>query len=529
MKSLQRWIGPWMVAVVTTWGLGNPVFADSPVFQQGIDSEERIQSISLQGDTWCPYGAADCNRCVQNVEAAVDNLTDSGDQLGFYLGAGHPGLRNKVIGSDYHWQGIQRLSGANNPFFVVTSNHADHARLSVVEMASRDASGFRLRSNKLAPNQPDWRNAPPRVDRIVQSVELTRQSHHPGGISVLGQKVIVPYLGYQPLGQPHTMAALDIVDVSDPYRPRSEGVFTYDWTEAHFATAAKLADGRYLMMGGTCDAERSCDRGRNLNLFFFLSRGGSLTFDQDEGFFWNARQAVAGAQNRLPLLAVAGLTTDVVSYQNMNLITECHTGQLYLIGTSEDKEQAQGWLHLFKADVMVPAEHITDIRLTVVRKKRVYCQGQLDAHGCNLHAAGGVYVDPEGSLYLYATEHFNDGPDHSVRMREFHPKFPVTTDCTEDNGWVALFQGRDFTGVHMLIDLVDRDRRDYRSFTRAYNFDNQTSSLAWCAPAGSRMVLYDDTYYHSRPFAVQGTGTLESIPVLERAWDDTFSSFQFLR
>ena len=45
---------------------------------------------------------------------------------------------------------------------------------------------------------------------------------------------------------------------------------------------------------------------------------------------------------------------------------------------------------------------------------------------CNLAAAGGTYVDPDGQLIVYGTEHRADGPGarENMKMMEFRSRDP---------------------------------------------------------------------------------------------------------
>lgn len=76
------------------------------------------------------------------------------------------------------------------------------------------------------------------------------------------------------------------------------------------------------------------------------------------------------------------------------------------------------------------------------------CQAHLD------DGAGGAYVDPQGTLFLYATEHDNLGPEGSVKAMEFRPQ-PHHTCTTITDAWVELCQDDTFGGVNLMVDYVD--------------------------------------------------------------------------
>jgi hypothetical protein len=49
----------------------------------------------------------------------------------------------------------------------------------------------------------------------------------------------------------------------------------------------------------------------------------------------------------------------------------------------------------------------------------MYCANSGEDAQCNLDAAAGAYVTPSGELHMYAAEHDNDGPEGSIKMKEF--------------------------------------------------------------------------------------------------------------
>ena len=112
--------------------------------------------------------------------------------------------------------------------------------------------------------------------------------------------------------------------------------------------------------------------------------------------------------------------------QNLNAINECGTGKIFLLGTTEDEDEdpKESWLYLFEAQLTFSSlTRVSNANLKMVDRRRLYCSGLSDGFGCNLHAAGGAYVDPDGRLFIYGSEHYNDGPDDTVRMKEFPPLY----------------------------------------------------------------------------------------------------------
>ena len=137
------------------------------------------------------------------------------------------------------------------------------------------------------------------------------------------------------------------------------------------------------------------------------------------------------------------------------------------------------------------------VAIRKVANKRLFCDGN-----CNLDAAGGAYVDPGGRLYVYGTNHDNDGPVAgggpfgcsgslcSTSFAEFRPVPHGTCEVIED-AWAELNDDIRFGDRSLMIDFVDRFREDYSNFDRAEGFEDKTSSVRWCIPAGASLRLWE--------------------------------------
>src|SRR6185436_15317082 len=106
---------------------------------------------------------------------------------------------------------------------------------------------------------------------------------------------------------------------------------------------------------------------------------------------------------------------DFGDYQNLNLVTQCD-GTLFIIGTHQSTLSQQDFADTFRVDNGTGDEVV----LTKVGARHLFCE-DFGPQQCNLDAAGGVYLDPEGHVIVYGTEHDNDGPGGSVKFREFRP------------------------------------------------------------------------------------------------------------
>lgn len=163
-----------------------------------------------------------------------------------------------------------------------------------------------------------------------------------------------------------------------------------------------------------------------VNLYFFISDpGASLTNGA-------AQFHLSGV---LPLNSGDTWLNGWNDYQNINLVTDCADGQLYLVTLSRDGASGDGifpncsnnpfggyggddYVKIFRVDMtfdpMTGLLEDFSIGTAPLAQQHMFCHDT-----CNFDAGAGVYVGPGGSLNVYATEHDNDGPNGSVKMREY--------------------------------------------------------------------------------------------------------------
>ncbi len=513
-----------------------------------------------KGWTATSKGSEDCNPCVNNVAASVNTLRDHGETLGFNWGDNYP----KVTGSGTkrHWQGVQRLSiipGTNlkMPYVVVSSSHGEQsfpfpflpqqpAHFGVVELASRDSDGLRLRSNRLILGQLT-RNVPPNSqDRIVKSVNLTdpttAQYWHPGGIQTIGKYLLI---GAHSSNAMDSSAVISLFDMASPQTPVPV------WQEKFFQNfvnsmgIVKLEDGKYLMMRATASA-------RELDFWIGSTLedvSGFLTDDQDTGFWdrWYHDEIEATGTNWLFNCDYIIYDDGDKGYQNTNLVTDCQTGEIYLIGTHGrcpgPFRLGSDFVDAYRVDV--PKTRTNDpfgpgegVVITKVAKRKMYPSANSGNFEGDLQGAGGIYVSPDNKLYVYATEQGTDGPEGSVKMIEFGPEEGRSIVNTMNEAWVELYEHRHFRGRSVILDYVDRDLRDYDDFANVEEFvggpDTSralTSSVLYAIPAGSQLRLFAGRNQAGAYFELVGSGRVERIPDLADHFlsdgssaDDTFTS-----
>lgn len=444
---------------------------------------------TLIGDTDCPWGAPDCNRCVPDVVASMNSLRTHGDLMGYHLGDGDdPSLL-------HHWEGINRLMSHGARYMAVSrATDGENVMFVVVEMASRGTDGRRFRSNKITLNGQSRQVVPPAGDKIILTVPRLPDFLHAGGMSTLGNYLAVPL----ERGTVRNPGSGEIIregesrvlffDMADPTAPRKLDL-EVDHTE--FADAAgavlmaRLANGRILFGIG---------RGGSKTIDFYVSNGSDLEASTFIPFYtWNEDERHSDLSG----------DDDYGDYQTLNVVTQCD-GTLFMVGTHKNLGNGRDFADTWRLD----NGDGNQVEITKVAGRHLVCDN-LGANQCNLDAAAGVYLDPDGQILLYSTEHDNDGPAGSVKMEEFRP-VPHATCTSIHDAWVELFADDHFGGRSLMIDYVDRNLRDYSDYDRADAFGDAPSAAVFCLPEGVTYRLWQKHGFDGDHRDLVGHGTLDT-------------------
>lgn len=327
------------------------------------------------------WGQAGASRCVPDVPAALAELPESGEPLGF-----RPASEGAFLSFLRHWQGIQRIAVGDGRWLVATRSGTSTGFV-IVRMASRDASGGPFRASRLRSGLPARDLAPPPMDRVITAVPAEPGLEHAGGPQLAGHLLAVPY---EARGD---SSAVVFYDVGNPAAPRRVGLVrgraggaAADPTHASLAALARLADHRWLLVVG----ERS-----SKSLAFYRSVDSTL----------------ADHREFVPL----PVSTDGVEggFQNLNLITQCD-GELFLVGMHNTgfPPPSLGHDHLHWYAFERSGE---GLRLAPRGSRGVTCVE------CNFGAGAGLYVTPDGRLLLYGIGRGVGGPARSAQVEEFAP------------------------------------------------------------------------------------------------------------
>jgi len=489
----------------------------------------------LKGDTSCTSDSPDCNQCVRgSIVEAFNRLRSHGDILAFHLGDYPEPEWDNWWQFHRHWQGVQRIPTGGGQYMVATRDDIDGwawiqpgwAGFAVVKMASRNDDGLRYRSNRLMPALPFEWTAPPYEDRIQTMKPVSYEDKHIGGPQAMGDILITD-----------SEHAIYLYDMSDPEHPRRIGPYDPGRIDdsgpilvrpeygVSAVAIAKLRDGRFLIVvtGGGAKA-----------LDFYVSEEADILSAYSNFDRWE-RYEVTGD---------AGLRYHWDNYQSANLVTECDTGDLYLVAAANLDETSnvcppdvpcypdgEDWASLYRIDMKDP----NNVALHKVAEFHAYCTfepwGQpamcevdpayclRGPRQCNFDAAAGAYVDHRGQLIIYATEHDNQAPSHesagSIRMMEFRPVPHGPCEAIED-AWIELFEHEHFAGQGRMIDYRDRNLENYAEYHQVglEYFGDQASSARWCIPDGWGYRLYEHSNYEGETLLIVGIGEYRQLPDL---------------
>jgi hypothetical protein len=417
---------------------------------------------------------------VPDVLDSMHRLRSHGDILGFHMNGAAD------VDVSHHWQGVQRLMSGNGRYLAISRSVTDaNVSFVVVEMGSRNELGLRFRSNRLDPALDNFATPPPLGDRIAWEEPRLPDFKHAGGLQALGNILAVPVERGREVN-PITGEVIDpgaskviFYDVTNPLSPvrlANEVDHSSLADAAGVAFMARLADGRVLLGIGRADSNV---------LDFYVSTGNDL---RTTGFVhfdtWFESELTGG-------------DSEFGNYQSINLVTQCD-GALFLIGTHENTAIQVG--KDFADTFRLTNGAGDDVAIEKVAANHLVC-GNRGVNHCNLDAAGGVYVDPGGQLYIYGAEHDNDGPLAgvfpcagslcSVKFEEFRP-VPHATCTTVGDAWVELYDDNTFGDRSLMIDYPDRFLEDYRNYDHAEGFEDKASSVRWCLPPGVTYRLWED-------------------------------------
>ncbi len=429
-------------------------------FAFSITASSSAQNLTDKGKIDCEYGSADCNRCAYNVRDQFKSLQRNPDgRFKFNTGAGETlaGLEGpmlpisevNVVGlgrNKGHVQSFSRLSGiGDNDWFVLSLDSQpkdvpDNSRASkqtsgllFVQMANvasnnkSSTSGHKL-SVDGQPDQFFTSTTHPRdTARFyfpIISETNGKNSKHPSGFQSVGQIIPVPAYG----NGEHAYVQF----VLPTLKASSDNAFPKGIT-AIFAGQLRLKDIGWEphKNAGKVFAGAGAKLSNNRNLLILLrSDYGHLQYYLSTPTSWGAAQ---WTEHRVD-------DTTFSRYQNMALVTDCGSGDLYLIGLKwlndriingiEDLRNFDGpWDGDSKADLY--KVRLDDKgRLDTSRKLETVLFDEAD-ESCEAKGGSGAYVTVYGRLIIYCSQGRSvvkkkEGRDwQTLRFTEFVAQSPI--------------------------------------------------------------------------------------------------------
>lgn len=516
-------------------------------------------------------------RFVPDVVAQFNALTQRADAMGFELYGPDPSQCD-------HMQAIVRVDAADGtPYFLVSRSTQDegtdpfceggstHSNIYIVRMGSRDKSGERLRSNRLARFMETTDTPPDPADKVVSTILFDGSSEwphfdHPGGMQKVGN-VVALALETGRSGQPATKILF--FDVSDPEHPfMLEKSFEPPTQKAGVVGITPCATGRVGMACATGHFLMLVTGGNNDELMFFESNVNDLAspdLEWSELYTWHKSELVGGEWP--------------IKHQTLQFIREDNPGGRLFLAGARSVGTTQGlfgddYIDLFEVGFdgnrVVLTHRSTRHMISHPSGEGRYSDGEVlyGARLASFAAASGFHVTPSGELLFYATEHDNDGPEGtngrgSVKMGEWRnidmfrsdspalaPTITAPASIVLDEGsattvtatvgppiarpWIELFESTASQGRYVVIDQLDRFKDNFDDFSaldRATLFDfftrftDRAASWRWFAPVTCAIRVNEDSFNDPdfpglRTRTLSGTGEVTIVHDLHTVLND---------
>lgn len=437
---------------------------------------------------------------IQSVEKALEMLKGRGDYMAAWSNGSIPppwyttSLKN-MMGFRNHLQGIQRVPGSNYLVISGSNTHEPMSNLFVVKMNSRRSTG-------------DWTSNlvfggdPPAEDGIVKTVHIDSLLWHAGGISMLGNILAVPVYGGKPL-----RGRILFYDMSNPEMPRRVNVtIERPGRKAYAVSLVNLQNG-YILVVVLSDRDNLHRR-----LDFYLSRSGNIVDGFRENFVtWFA------ARSR----SESGEKVKSSDYQSINLLQQTD-GQLFLIGFHNTISSlriipGKDYGDLYKLNF--PPElfnkenpKLMEPKIEKLSGKQFYCKDGF----CNMDAAAGLYIHPDGTFTLYAATFWLE--NQKIKFTSFTslPDTNPESITRIEDAWIDLFEDKKIKGHRLsLYGIKNSDIPDYEKvYAQGRRLKGKISSARYLIPKGYVYRLFTGENYKGPYFDLIGSGQLEIVDEL---------------
>jgi hypothetical protein len=381
------------------------------------------------GDDTCAYGAFDCNPCVHDVPGAFARISASATSQIRYKSSGGqtlPPFDRKLKAFDdnpSHVQGIVRLSGVGAD--LDPNGRGPWFALSRANPGSVGGSGMFLVHLEDIPTNGGFaietsaRGEPPTPRRTLSYFPIEGLDHA-GGLQAIGQHIVMAsncdkadkcgsngYIHTYNLADPLSPNAWETaMRIGDQGEPGNVGTVTS-------AAMVRLATGQFLMFVLGKDTAHEG--------WFYVSEGTVLSGETRWIYNGYWQRNLNGANE----------------YQNTQLVTECGSGDIYMIGSGNadyDGKVGGGDILQTAFGVTPGNNHLSLLKVSLgdpnyanmdVVSVRDFHPG--DGDYCTFRAGASVHVTPDNNMVVYcstrkANEDWRGNADSKLKMEEYAPR-----------------------------------------------------------------------------------------------------------
>ena len=459
-------------------------------------------------------------RKATDIVSQVAYLKVRGDPLGFRVP-----VNSVILSGTNHWQGIVRHPDPAKPYFYAVSSRESCTELHVIRIGTSDSkSGYRIRSNRLDPDNIAIATAPPAADRVINTIALP--DAHAGGMQAAGKYLAIPLGDYEhcdsvtdPYEQQPRIAIYDISNPAIPVLARmlhdqDDTNYYAGWPDADPPVPAynsipgslsvlsfvQRDDGSYFLLGNFSS-----------NLWNWTLSADLSTFTRHSSYTLDAEDWPGG-----------GNGYSFQSFQLINPLGETTTDGnevLYMLGLQNFSGAGiladYVWLYRMQLSSDGTIQSMQKISQTEISSRTAAESPQMNG---NFAAGGSAWISPTGSLLLYSCEHYISGLGYSVTMSEFCDRSgdsPATVPADGCTAQVHLYTNADFGGKVLTVDALDYEMKNYLNLLDSHEgaggFANNVSSLTWRLPAGCTARLYNGNQQNGAYIELSGAGSLSDL------------------
>jgi hypothetical protein len=409
---MPRRLGSAFLAVGLFVGCGGTESEPSSEFPEAASQAQGLTAFEMKGYQTTSFGST-VNRCANNVVSSFNALPSSPSGLIRYKSQGGNVLapfnaRLAEFGSwDDHIQSMTRLPGVgDNRWAAVTRSKpstvggAGIFLINLGDVVGTDGTRW------VAPGG-GYTGEPPSL-RGTQYYYPISGTGHPGGLQASGRYVAV--VSEAPSGQP------SFVDLFNFVTPGSSSAFLQRLTLSgnlgepvpparalSGVALTKLNDSRYLLFVLGKDTDK--------NGWLYVSDSTTPS----SSTLWSHLDYVSAADS-----SFSGTFRE---YQNVSFITECGTGDIYLVATNNKDftgplDSGQDY-----ADLFLVTWNATEsaVKLTLMSARDMH---EGSGGYCTFRAAANIHVDKNGKLILYCHTHHSNtdifgNPDSKLKLAEY--------------------------------------------------------------------------------------------------------------